>query len=653
MTVHKTLYLEQEPPDFLTGKLLANDQRVLLFGQPGAGKSTLAAQLARKLEKAGRPCACIGADPGSPAFGVPGALCLGHWQQTGWQTLAIEALCTLDAGRFRLPLVDTLRSLVDQAPPGTLLIDGPGVVRGVAGAELLLAIAKAARVDLVLVFTRNLDILPLARELKAVGSEIVAVPVATGAHRPSKRARARSRTSLWDAYLERAGEWRLPLNDVQLLGTPPPTDVIEAWTGRQVALLDSQRKTAALGEIIAIDNQTLLLRMRPENVEANLLLVRDARRTTGGLLNTAAPAPPGTYWYMPPTDMFAAQGIAGNGGPRPVIHVGSAMVSLVNGIFGDPLLHLRLRHQKRSLLFDLGAAGRLPARVAHQVTDVFISHAHFDHIAGFLWLLRSRIGVTAICRVFGPPGLTENIQGLIDGIHWDRIGDSGPRFEVMELSNGRLTSHRVQAGYHQPVWLDERAAGYGGILLKEPDFCVRAVTLDHGTPVLAFAYEQARTINIRKDRLVSLELSVGAWLGELKRQIAENNLDARIILPDGRSERVSVLTDELVLIAPGKKLVYATDLADTPENRQHLTTLARGAHTFFCEAVFVEADMQRAVNTGHLTARACGEIGTAAKVERLVPFHFSRRYENEPLQVYDEVRTACSRAIVARWNDRD
>ena len=92
MTVHKTLYLEQEPPAFLTGKLLANDRRVLLFGQPGAGKSTLAAQLAHKLEKAGRPCACIGADPGSPAFGVPGALCLGHWQQTGWQTLAIEAM---------------------------------------------------------------------------------------------------------------------------------------------------------------------------------------------------------------------------------------------------------------------------------------------------------------------------------------------------------------------------------------------------------------------------------------------------------------------------------------------------------------------------------------------------------------------------------
>mgnify|MGYP000452874486 CR=1 FL=1 len=48
----------------------------------------------------------------------------------------------------------------------------------------------------------------------------------------------------------------------------------------------------------------------------------------------------------------------------------------------------------------------MPARVAHQISDVFVSHAHFDHIGGFLWLLRSRIGVSGVCRLYGPPGLT-------------------------------------------------------------------------------------------------------------------------------------------------------------------------------------------------------------------------------------------------------
>jgi ribonuclease BN (tRNA processing enzyme) len=644
--------LETLLPQALLETLLTGERRVLLFGQPGVGKSVLAAQLARTFRKAGRPCACISADPGLPAFGVPGALSLARWQDDAWEMLAIEALCTLDAGRFRLPLVDALRRLLDRAPAGTLLIDGPGVVRGVAGAELLVAIAGAAGVDLVLALLRTPNSQPLASELAAADAELVAVPVAAQAHRPGKRARARSRTRLWDAYLEQAKVRRVPFTDLRLLGTPPPAVVSEDWRGRQVALLDSQHLTAGLGEVLDIEAGALVLRMPPLNVEAVSLLVRDARRGEDGLLYTAAPAAPGTHWYTPPPDMLARAGTGVGGGPRPVLRLGAATVSLVNGVFGDPLLHLRLRHQKRSLLFDLGEAARLPARIAHQVTDVFISHAHFDHIAGFLWLLRSRIGVTAACRVFGPPGLTENIQGLVTGILWDRIGERGPRFEVTELRGRRLSRYRVQAGRSDPVALGEVDAG-SGVLLEDPGFCVRAVTLDHGTPVLAFAFEPPRAINIRKDRLLGLGLPVGPWLGELKRCVAEDKPWVRIRLPDGRTEQAGPLAAELVLVTPGKKLVYATDFADMPANRARLTGLAEGAHTFFCEAVFLESDARQAANTGHLTARACGELGTAAAVERLVPFHFSKRYEGEPAQIYDEVRAACPRTLVPKWRDAD
>ena len=59
----------------------------------------------------------------------------------------MEALCTLDAGRFRLPLVSAVRRLAQRPPPeAVLLVDGPGVVRGIAGAELLPGIVQAAYV---------------------------------------------------------------------------------------------------------------------------------------------------------------------------------------------------------------------------------------------------------------------------------------------------------------------------------------------------------------------------------------------------------------------------------------------------------------------------------------------------------------------------
>ncbi len=98
----------------------------------------------------------------------------------------------------------------------------------------------------------------------------------------------------------------------------------------------------------------------------------------------------------------------------------------------------------------------------------------------------------------------------------------------------------------------------------------------------------------------------------------------------------------------------ATDLADTRENRARLVGLARGAHTLFCEAGFLTEDAAQAARTGHLTARACGEIAEAAEVGQLVPFHFSRRYEREPQRIYAEVRAACSRVPMPgpmTWED--
>lgn len=632
--------------DIIIDRVLSHDRRVLLFGEPGSGKSTLAAELAGALANAGRGVGCIAADPGVPTFGIPGTVCLGEWRGEGWERISVEALCTLDAGRFRLPLVSAVRRLTAGDASGVLFIDAPGVIRGVAGAELLVDLVEVAGIDVVLVLVRAGAAPPYPSELAAIASQVFVVPASASARRASKRQRARQRTRLWDAYLANAKEARIALSDVQLIGTPPPIDVPTAWRGRQIALLDGSR-TLALGEVISIDGDSLHVLTARGHASGNILLVRDARRGEDGLLNTAKPFGSTTVRYIPPPDVAPYPGPGSGGGSCPIARVGAATVTLVNGIFGDPLLHLRLHHHKRSLLFDLGEGGRLPSRVAHQVTDVFISHAHIDHIAGFLWLLRSRIGDFSVCRLYGPPGIADNIAGLVSGIHWDRIGENGPRFEVAELHDSRLVRFAIQAGHAGVSKMDEVPVT-DGVVLEESGFRVRAITVDHRTPVLAFAFEPPRQLNINKDRLIARGLAVGPWLGELKQRIADDEREVLIRLPGGQTERVGALADDLVLIAPGQKLVYATDLADTADNRERLTRLAKGAHTFFCEATFVEADADKAAGTGHLTARACGEIATAAGVEHLVPFHFSRRYEDEPERVYEEVRAVCSRVVVPR-----
>ncbi|MGD8631588.1 MAG: Clp1/GlmU family protein, partial [Gammaproteobacteria bacterium] len=418
-------------PRALIDACLAGERRVLLVGPPGAGKSTLVDGLAQTLLQQGRTCRCLGADPGSPLFGVPGAVCLGRRERAAWTVEGLEALCSLDAGRFRLPLVAAIRRLAATVDSGMLLVDGPGVVRGVAGAELLPAVVEAAAIDVVLVLVRTRRVLPLQQALQALPVDVYAVPAAEEASRPGKRARATRRTGQWDAYLAGAGERVLDTRQLTLTGTPPPLDVPGSWTGRQVALLDGTH-TLAMGEVLALAGEQLRLRLPADARQTRSLLVRDAGRCADGHLGTVQPFAADRFAYLPPPDIAPHAPSAAVTGPRPAGRVGGLSVCLVNGVFGDPLLHVRLRHRRRSLLFDLGEGARLPARIAHQVSDVFISHAHVDHIAGFLWLLRSRIGETTLCRLYGPPGLAANIDGLVRGILWDRVGNNGPRFEVIE-----------------------------------------------------------------------------------------------------------------------------------------------------------------------------------------------------------------------------
>jgi ribonuclease Z len=143
-------------------------------------------------------------------------------------------------------------------------------------------------------------------------------------------------------------------------------------------------------------------------------------------------------------------------------------------------------------------------------------------------------------------------------------------------------------------------------------------------------------------RLLERELAVGPWLAELKRAVAQDRADDYPICVGGtHSQQLGELRD-LLTITPGQKIVYVTDVSDTPANREAIVALARDADVLFIEAAFARADAGLAAERAHLTTEAAGELARAAGARRVEPFHFSPRYAGEEAGMLAEVSAAFS-----------
>jgi ribonuclease Z len=179
----------------------------------------------------------------------------------------------------------------------------------------------------------------------------------------------------------------------------------------------------------------------------------------------------------------------------------------------------------------------------------------------------------------------------------------------------------------------------------ERGFYVSTAVLDHGTPCLAFAIEEAAHVNVWKNKLLELGLPVGPWLHDLKRAVIENKPDDHTIRISAREERQLGTLRNVVTVTPGQKIAYVTDVADTAANRAAIIKLAERADLLYFEATFAQADAALAAERKHLTTAAAGSIARMAHVRRVEPFHFSPRYEGDEARMVDEVTSAFSGSL--------
>ncbi len=326
---------------------------------------------------------------------------------------------------------------------------------------------------------------------------------------------------------------------------------------------------------------------------------------------------------------------------------------LVNDAFEDPGLFVPFQFQRRAILFDLGDNHRLAARELLKITHVFVTHTHMDHFIGFDRLLRCMLGREHDLNLVGPAGFLRQAEGKLAGYSWDLVDNfsSELNLHLTEVHPDRTITRSYRCRERFRPGADTAVKPFHGLLHVEPAFEVAAVILEHSIPCLGLALAERLHVNILPAGLEALGLKPGPWLTRFKHALysgADPGDDFEIEPAAGSSPTclpLGELAARIARVTTGQKIVYVTDVGDTPDNRAAIVELARNADHLFIEAAFLHDDREAAALKHHLTAWQAGEIAAQAGVRRFTVFHFSPRYEGREAELRAEADSAYARTL--------
>jgi ribonuclease Z len=284
----------------------------------------------------------------------------------------------------------------------------------------------------------------------------------------------------------------------------------------------------------------------------------------------------------------------GTAAARPT--VGRNVSSLVVQREGDVMLFdCGEGTQRQMMRFGTGFAFR----------DIFFSHLHADHFLGVIGLLRT-LGLQAReepVDLWTPRGTEPLLRQAVE------LGVERVPFEV------RI--HGLEAG---------EAVDRGA-------YAVVPFRTQHGGKSLGYAVaEHERLGRFNADRAREMGIPEGPLWGKLHHGEA--------VEVDGRTVTAAEVVGPP---RPGRKVVYTGDTRPCAATRE----AAAGADLLVHEATFGSDEQDRALTTGHSTAREAAQVADAAGVLRLALTHFSPRYADDPRSLEREARAVFSETVAA------
>jgi ribonuclease Z len=250
---------------------------------------------------------------------------------------------------------------------------------------------------------------------------------------------------------------------------------------------------------------------------------------------------------------------------------------------------VRLSDSSETWLFDCGEGTQhriieSDVRLG-QITRIFLSHIHGDHIFGLP-------GLISTCWMNTP-------EKMLD-IY-------GPREVITYLEESLL---RPSAGFSIPARLTTLEPGAS---VAFGDLTVTTAPLEHRVETLGYRIdEKQKEGRFDAERAEALGVPSGPLFGRLKR-------GETITLPDGQTVDGRELCGEP---RPGGSVVYCCDTIYT----EAAVELARGASLLIHEATFARAEQHLAEQRLHSTTEMAARVAAEAAVERLFMTHISPRY---------------------------
>ncbi|MDR3194479.1 MAG: ribonuclease Z [Tannerella sp.] len=253
-------------------------------------------------------------------------------------------------------------------------------------------------------------------------------------------------------------------------------------------------------------------------------------------------------------------------------------------------------------LVDCGEGSQLQMRRAHvrfnRLSHVFISHLHGDHCFGLPGLISTlgMLGRKGELVIHGPQALEHFLRPVLAVF-------------CKELPYA-VRLNLIDPCRHAPV-------------MEDRSVCVWSIPLKHRIPTCGYLFaEKPSAPHLLREQTDFYRIPVKE-LARIK-QGADYVTPRGEVIPNSRLMRPA---------DPPKRYAYCSDTAFAPE----IIPWIEGVDCLYHEATFLEADLSRAKETFHSTARQAAEIARRAQVKQLVIGHYSARYESlEPLRAEAE-----------------